>query len=233
MTSPAKQEPAPCAYVVDDDEHMRVAVIDVLRSYDVHSRAFETAADFLASVPPNSVGCIVLDVQLPDINGLQLQEELSTRGNKMPIVFITGYGDIPMTVQAMQAGAIDFLTKPFNDDDLMKAVSSAFDKDARRRAKDAVVDDVIALARSLTRREWQVFAHVVNGLMNKQIAYELSLTEITVKLHRASLMKKLHSRTLPDLVRKAEMLNLRGRDDETTPQYSSGNAAGGVVHRDA
>lgn len=221
MTTASVKPAAANVYVLDDDGDMRAAIIDVLRSYDFSSHGFGNAEDFLAAVPAQTAGCLVLDVRMPGIGGLELQEELAVRGHKMPIVFITGFGDIPMTVQAMKAGAVDFLTKPFDDDDLVRAVTSALQHDALRRQKDAAGDAVAEMARSLTRREWQVMEHVVSGLMNKQIAYELSLTEITVKLHRASLMRKLKSRTLPDLVRKAELLFLRSQQGNTTPPYSS------------
>jgi FixJ family two-component response regulator len=194
-------------FIIDDDGDMLVAIADVLRSIDLPSAAFDSAQAFLNAVPAESAGCILLDVRMPGTDGLELQHQLLSLGYKMPIIFITGYGDIPMTVQAMRAGALDFLTKPFDDDDLFQAVRTALARDAERREREAEQDAVIALSKLLTKREKECMGHVVKGLMNKQIAYEMSLTEITVKLHRASLMKKLKSRTLPDLVRRAEIIH--------------------------
>lgn len=198
--------PLPQVFIIDDDEHMRAAISDILRSIDVAATSFDSAAAFLAAVPSTSPGCILLDVRMPGTDGLELQHQLVSLGYRMPIVFVTGFGDIPMTVHAMRAGAIDFLTKPFDDEDLFNAVRRALAHDKERREREAELDVVIALSKTLTKREKECMGHVVKGLMNKQIAYEMSLTEITVKLHRASLMKKLKSRTLPDLVRKAEII---------------------------
>lgn len=193
-------------FIIDDDEHMRAAITDVLRSIDVKALAFGDATSFLHDIAPETPGCILLDVRMPGTDGLEIQHQLVSAGYKMPIIFITGFGDIPMTVQAMRAGALDFLTKPFNDEDLFKSVRNALERDQERRTREADLDAVIALSKTLTKREREVMGHVVKGLMNKQIAYEMSLTEITVKLHRASLMKKLKTRTLPDLVRRAELI---------------------------
>jgi FixJ family two-component response regulator len=193
-------------FIIDDDEDMRIAIADILRSIDIRSASFDSALPFLEAVQPVSPGCIILDVRMPGTDGLELQHQLATLGYRMPIIFVTGFGDIPMTVQAMKAGALDFLTKPFNDEDLFSAVRTALARDRERREREAEQDAIIAMSRALTKRERECMALVVRGLMNKQIAYEMSLSEITVKLHKASLMKKLKSRTLPDLVRKVEVI---------------------------
>lgn len=198
--------PSVDVFIIDDDEDMRLAIADVLRSNDVQSVSFDSALPFLDSVRPDSPGCIILDVRMPGTDGLELQHQLASLGYRMPIIFITGFGDIPMSVQAMKAGALDFLTKPFNDEDLFSSVRTALARDKERREREAEQDAVIAMSKALTKRERECMGHVVKGLMNKQIAYEMSLSEITVKLHKASLMKKLKSRTLPDLVRKAEVI---------------------------
>jgi FixJ family two-component response regulator len=202
MAEPSNQH----VFIVDDDEHMRAAIVDVLRSIDLQAIPFDSAQPFLEAVPPDSAGCILLDVRMPGTDGLELQYELGALGYRMPIIFITGFGDVPMTVQAMRAGALDVLTKPFNDEDLFKAVRGALDRDRQRRDKEADLDAVIALSKTLTKREKEVMGHVVKGLMNKQVAYDMGLTEISEKLHRGSLMRKLKTRTLPDLVRRAEMI---------------------------
>lgn len=222
MDSSSMQRPAAHVYVIDDDSEMREALVDILRSMDTPCTAFETTSSFLAEVPPVSPGCLILDIRMPDVNGLDFQLQLQSLGFKMPVIMMTGFGDIPMSVRAMKAGAVDFLTKPFDDDEMMAAVHSALARDAARRLSEADVDAVLALETKLTNRERQVMAAVVRGLMNKQIAYELGLTEITIKLHRASLMRKMHAKTLPDLVRKAEMVSTASQAKISTPEYSGG-----------
>lgn len=206
-----KQIPAgPVVHILDDDESMREALTDLLQSMQISSRAFATTQAFLESYRRNQPGCILLDVRLPGVSGLDFQGHLERLGNHMPIIFMTGFGDIPMSVRAMKAGAVDFLTKPFRDQDILDAVTVALDKDAQRRRESAASDAVAALAATLTPREREVMAAVVQGLMNKQIAFNLGISEITVKLHRGNVMRKMDARSVADLVRKTELLDEAG-----------------------
>ncbi|EPE94750.1 response regulator transcription factor [Rhizobium grahamii] len=201
-----KEEPGPVVFIVDDDVSMREALIDLFGSMKFEAEAFESATAFLEQASFARAGCILLDVRLPGVSGLDFQMQLDRMGCKMPIIFMTGFGDIPMSVRAMKAGAVDFLTKPFKDQDILDAVSTAIDQDASRRRQIAQSEAVASLAVSLTRREREVMKAVVKGLMNKQIAYELGISEVTVKLHRGNVMRKMEVRSVADLVRKAEML---------------------------
>ncbi|CDZ49240.1 response regulator transcription factor [Neorhizobium galegae] len=206
-----KQIPAgPVVHILDDDESMREALTDLLQSMQISSRAFATTQAFLESYRRDQPGCILLDVRLPGVSGLDFQGHLERLGNHMPIIFMTGFGDIPMSVRAMKAGAVDFLTKPFRDQDILDAVTVALDKDAQRRRESATSDAVAALAATLTPREREVMAAVVQGLMNKQIAFNLGISEITVKLHRGNVMRKMDVRSVADLVRKTELLDEAG-----------------------
>jgi FixJ family two-component response regulator len=196
-------------FVIDDDESMRVALTHLFRSMNLHVEVFSTAAAFLESELPNIPSCLVLDIRLPGMNGLQFQDVLAKAGIHIPIVFMTGHGDIPMSVQAMKAGAIDFLPKPFRDQDMLDALICALDRDRRRRDEEKTVSQLRQLFESLTRREREVLILVISGLMNKQIAYRLEVSEITVKVHRGQVMKKMEARSLADLVRMAEMLGIK------------------------
>ena len=196
-------------FVVDDDESMRVALTHLFRSMNLHVEVFSTATALLESELPNIPGCLVLDIRLPGMNGLDFQETLAKAGIHIPIVFMTGHGDIPMSVKAMKAGAVDFLPKPFRDQDILDAVIRALDQDRKRRDEEKVVSRLRDLFESLTRRERQVLTHVISGLMNKEIAYRLQVSEITVKIHRGHMMKKMEARSLVDLVRMAEMLGVK------------------------
>lgn len=198
----------PVVYVVDDDPSIREALVDLFLSIRTQAQAFESAQDFLDNADLKRPGCILLDVRLPGANGLDFQLHLEKLGNQMPIIFMTGHGDIPMTVRAMKAGAVDFLAKPFRDQDILDAVSVAFQKDRDLRQQSAASGAVTELAKTLTRREHEVMAAVVQGLMNKQIAFNLGISEITVKLHRGNVMRKMEARSVADLVRKAELLGL-------------------------
>lgn len=198
----------PIVYVVDDDPSIRDALVDLFLSIRTDAKSFENAQDFLDNADLSRPGCILLDVRLPGINGLDFQLHLEKLGNRMPIIFMTGHGDIPMTVRAMKAGAVDFLAKPFRDQDILDAVSVAFQKDRELRQQSATNGAVTDLAKTLTRREHEVMAAVVQGLMNKQIAFNLGISEITVKLHRGNVMRKMEARSVADLVRKAELLGL-------------------------
>ncbi|MFC5756710.1 MULTISPECIES: response regulator transcription factor [unclassified Rhizobium] len=205
----AAQSALPIVYVVDDDESIRESLVDLFRSIQMDAVSFATTAAFLDAADLRRPGCILLDVRLPGLSGLDFQLHLERIGSRMPIVFMTGFGDIPMSVRAMKAGAVDFLTKPFRDQDILDAVGVAIEKDMARRREMAASDAVASLVDTLTPREREVMAAVVKGLMNKQIAYDLGISEITVKLHRGNVMRKMQVRSVADLVRKAEMLEGR------------------------
>ena len=196
-------------FVVDDDGPLREALRSLLRSVGLRAEVFASAADFLKLKLPDTAACLVLDVRLPGVSGLDFQAELAKADIRIPIIFITGHGDIPMTVRAMKAGAVEFLTKPFRDQDLLDAVQIALERDRARRAENQALLEVRAHFESLTPREQQVIGFVTAGLMNKQIAAELGVSEITVKVHRGSVMKKMKARSLADLVRMADALGLR------------------------
>ncbi|WP_315388803.1 response regulator transcription factor [uncultured Stenotrophomonas sp.] len=198
----------PLVVVVDDDAAVREALDSLLRSVGLQTRVLGSPAELLQAALPDVPGCIVLDVRLPGISGLDLQGQLAAQGIHLPIVFMTGHGDIPMTVRAMKAGAVDFLSKPFRDQDMLDAVSAAIERDSRRRQDSAARIALDARYATLTPREREVMAHVVAGLMNKQVAGELNLSEITVKIHRGNVMRKMGVRALADLVRQAEALGV-------------------------
>ena len=209
MSEPRKttKEPlSPVVFIVDDDVSMREALTDLFRSMKFDAEAFDSAAAFLEKANLNRHGCLLLDVRLPGISGLDFQLQLERVGNRMPIIFMTGFGDIPMSVRAMKAGAVDFLTKPFKEQDILDAVAAAMERDASRRRESAQNEAVTSLAGQLTPREREVMGAVVRGLMNKQIAYELGISEVTVKLHRGNVMRKMEARSVADLVRKAELI---------------------------
>ena len=202
------EEQQPLVLVVDDDPQVRRAIDGLLRSVGHATTLYESAHELLNSPLPEQVGCIIMDVRIPRMSGLEFQARLSERGEHPPIVFVTGYGDIPMSVRAMKAGAVDFLAKPFRDQDMLDAVDAALAKDRERRRALGHVAGIRARYATLTPREVQVLALVVSGLMNKQVAGKLGLSEITVKLHRASLMRKMEVRTLADLVRLAQLIGV-------------------------
>lgn len=207
---PSPVEAAPVVFVVDDDEELRLALDNLFRSVGLQARLFGSAAEFLKAGAVHAPGCLVLDIRLPGVSGLEFQAQLTRTGNELPIVFMTGHGDVPMSVRAMKAGAVDFLTKPFRDQDMLDAVSSAIEADRKRRAAAEAGRDVRARFESLSPREREVMTLVTRGLMNKQVAGELGLSEITVKLYRAQAMRKMSADTLADLVRMAEQLALHG-----------------------
>jgi len=196
-------------FVVDDDESMREALRSLFRSVSLKVETFGSAADLLRSKLPDVASCLVLDVRLPGLSGLDFQAELAKANIHTPIIFMTGHGDIPMSVQAMKAGAVDFLTKPFRDQDMLDAVAAALERDRKRRQDEHRVADLRLRLDGLTEREREVMGLVTAGLMNKQIAGELGLSEITVKIHRGHVMRKMAARSLADLVRMAEMLGVR------------------------
>ena len=196
-------------FVVDDDVSLREAIKSLLRSVGLQVEVFGTAADFVKYKFPDVAACLVLDIRLPGVSGLDFQAELAKANIHIPIVFITGHGDIPMTVRAMKAGAVEFLTKPFRDQDLLDSVQIALERDRTRRAQDKAVHEVRAHFDALTPREQEVITFVTAGLMNKQIAAELGVSEITVKVHRGSVMKKMGARSLAELVRMADALGIK------------------------
>lgn len=199
----------PVVFVVDDDQALRDALSSLLRSVGWQVQVFSSAPALLQTALPDVPSCLVLDVRLPGISGLDFHAQLVKAGIRLPVIFMTGHGDIPMTVQAMKAGAIDFLPKPFRDQDLLDAVTVAIERDRVRRQEEGASAQLTQLYQTLTPREREVMALVVSGLMNKQIAAEIGLSEITVKIHRGHVMKKMGVRSLADLVRAAELLGVR------------------------
>src|SRR5207344_1982636 len=197
-----------CVVVVDDDLEFRESLGRLLRSVGLHPRLFASIADFLGSEPPDSPTCLVLDVRLPGRSGLDFQRDLATGSVRLPIVFITGHGDIPMTVQAMKGGAIEFLTKPFRDQDLLDAVNVGLARDRARRENEQSLSALMARFEELTPRERMILIQVVQGRLNKQIAGDMGITETTVKVHRSNMMRKIEAASLPELCRMADKLNL-------------------------
>ncbi|KJC56679.1 Nodulation protein W [Bradyrhizobium sp. LTSPM299] len=198
-------------FVVEDDASMRRALSNLFQSVGLQVAAFGAASEMLQGDLPDVASCLVLDVRLPGLSGLDFQTELAKANIHIPIIFMTGHGDIPMSVRAMKGGAVDFLTKPFRDQDMLDAVVTAIERDRKRRTADRIVLDLRALFETLSTREREVLALVASGLMNKQIAGELGLAEITVKIHRGRIMKKMGARSLADLLRKAETLGVQRR----------------------
>jgi FixJ family two-component response regulator len=194
-------------FVIDDDESLREALKSLIRSVGLRVETFASARDFLESSRPDLPACLILDVRMPGLSGLDLQRDLAEANIHIPIIFITGHGDIPMSVRAMKAGAVEFLTKPFRDQDLLDAIQQALERDRLVRSQQADNAELLTRYHSLTPRETEVFGLVVKGLLNKQIALQLGTSEITVKLHRRQVMEKMHADSLADLVRMAERLS--------------------------
>jgi FixJ family two-component response regulator len=206
---PAASPEESVVFVIDDDPSLREALSSLFRSVGLRVELFGSAKELLRSQLPPVASCLVLDIRLPGLSGLDLQAELANADIRVPIIFITGHGDIPMSVKAMKAGAVDFLTKPFRDQDMLDAVKIALERDRKRRNDEKMVAGLQALFASLTPREREVMIFVTDGLMNKQIAGEIGVSEITVKIHRGNVMKKMGARSLADLVRMADMLGVR------------------------
>lgn len=204
-------ETAPTVFVIDDDASLRDALKSLIRSVGLRIEAYGSTQDFLQRKSPEGPSCLVLDIRLPGRSGLEFQRELAASDIPIPIIFITGHGDISMSVRAMKAGAVEFLTKPFRDQDLLDAIQIALEKDSERRQLEAQKANLQQRLESLTPREREVLPLVVSGLLNKQIAAEIGTSENTVKVHRSQLMRKMGAESLADLVRIAERVGIHGR----------------------
>lgn len=212
-SSKSQRDPAPAVervvFVIDDDPGMRETLSSLFRSVGLRVEVFGSAREFAQIKMPDAASCLVLDIRLPGVSGLDFQGELLKAGIRIPIIFMTGHGDIPMSVQAMKAGAVDFLTKPFRDQEMLDAVVRALEHDQKRREGEKVVAELRARFETLTSREREVIALVADGLMNKQIAAKLGVSEITVKVHRVNMMRKMKARSVIDLVGMADLLGIR------------------------
>jgi RNA polymerase sigma factor (sigma-70 family) len=204
-------------FVVDDDPSVRDAIGRLLRTVGLPAKEFGSALEFLAGDRPETPSCLVLDVRLPGISGIDFQRQLNKANIRIPIIFITAHGDVPMSVKAMKAGAVEFLIKPFHDQDLLDAVQTAIEKDRLRRLREAEIAELQQRLSTLTPRERQVLPLVISGLLNKQIAAEINASEATVKVHRSQLMRKLEAKSVPDLVRMAEKMGIRAATPKPDP----------------
>jgi FixJ family two-component response regulator len=198
----------PTVFIIDDDAGVRDSIQDLVESVGLHAEVFATAKEFLAGERRDGPSCLVLDVRLPDTSGLDLQQKLRRAGVAIPIIFITGHADVPMTVKAMKSGAVEFLTKPFREQDLLDVIQRALGRDRKVRESRRQLDELQKLYGTLSAREREVMSLVVSGLLNKQIAAELGASETTVKIHRGRVMQKMQANSLPDLVRMADKLKI-------------------------
>ena len=202
--------------IIDDDPEFRDSVARLLRTVGLHTREFSSVPDFLKADPPEGPTCLILDVRMPGRSGLELQRELAAANRQVPIIFMTAHADVPMTVQAMKGGAIEFLTKPFRDQDLLDAVEAGLARDRARRESERVLVALRERFDTLSARERDIMLHVVAGRLNKQIAHEIGIAESTVKVHRTNMMRKMRARSLPELSRMADLLNLRPRQSQNS-----------------
>jgi FixJ family two-component response regulator len=204
-----RSAPLPVVFVVDDDASVREALGSLIRSIGLRVEAFASAQEFFAAKRPDAICCLILDVRLPGVSGLDFQAELTKAKIQIPIIFITGHGDIPMSVKAMKAGAVEFLTKPFRDQDLLDAIQVALERARAGHANEKALSELRAKFGTLTPREQEVMAWVTGGLLNKQVAAEIGVTEITVKVHRGKVTRKMGAKSLADLVKMADILGVR------------------------
>jgi FixJ family two-component response regulator len=209
MRAAEKNDSAPIVFVIDDDASMRASVSSLIRSVGLQAQVFASTSEFLAEKRVQGPSCLILDVRLPGVSGLDFQTELAKANSSIPIIFVTGHGDIPMSVKAMKQGAVEFLTKPFRDQDLLDAVQVALARARSRHESDKTTADLRAKFATLTPREQEVMAWVTGGLLNKQVAAEMGVTEITVKVHRGNVTRKMGAKSLAELVRMADALGIR------------------------
>jgi FixJ family two-component response regulator len=212
-TSPTSAAEESIVYVIDDDRLMLGALNTLFRSIELGVKTFSSATEFLQHTLPAMPSCLVLDIRMPRLSGLDLQAELGRLGINMPVIFITGHGDVPMSVRAMKAGAVDFLTKPFRDQEIVDAVMAALQQDRKRRSEEKSNSELRARFASLTRRERQIMGFVTGGLMNKQVAARIGISERTVKIHRGNLMRKMQAKSLAELVVMAQIVGIRGQEN--------------------
>jgi len=215
MTLLAAGDDRPLVVIVDDDAAVRASLEELMLSVGIDAQGFGSTRELLEAELPERPGCLVLDVRMPGASGLDLQQHLAATGNAKPVIFLTGHGDIPMTVQAMKAGAVDFLTKPFRDQSLLDAVTAGIERDLAQRADSELVKQQADRYATLTVRERQVLALVARGRLNKQVAFELGISEVTVKLHRSAVMKKMHAASLGELIRAWDLLPAELRERMT------------------
>jgi FixJ family two-component response regulator len=202
---------APTVFIIDDDRGMRQSIQDLVESVGLHAESFATSGEFLKRKRTNDPSCLVLDIRLPQMSGLDFQRQLAESGMQIPIIFVTAHGDVPMSVRALKSGAVEFLTKPFRDQDLLDAIQQALQRDRAEQEQQAEINDLRERYGALTAREQQVMALVVSGMLNKQIASEIGASEATVKIHRGNVMRKMQAGSVVDLVRMADKLKLSPR----------------------
>jgi FixJ family two-component response regulator len=206
-----KSAGAPTVFIIDDDRGMRQSIQDLVESVGLHAESFATGGEFLNRKRTNDPSCLVLDVRLPQMSGLDFQRQLAEAGMQIPIIFVTAHGDVPMSVRALKSGAVEFLTKPFRDQDLLDAIQQALQRDRAERDRQAEIHDLQERYDALTAREQQVMALVVSGMLNKQVASEIGASEATVKIHRGNVMRKMKAGSVVDLVRMADKLKVSPR----------------------